>query len=408
MKISASAARRLAIRCQGLDGQWRLSDGKEGIAEVIERLGYVQIDTIAVVQRAHHHTLWSRFPAYAPQMLDELLAQDRRVFEGWNCAHVAAYLPICDYRYYRAMMRAYAKSPRARRWLDENGELARDVLERIRKEGPLASADFAAPPEFVRGTWWNWKPSKRALEVLFSTGELMVARRRGFQRIYDLTERVLPAGTDTTAPDEAELGHFVVRRALAGLGLASLKALRPLCRRCKDLPGALERLVDSGEVVRVQVKGMEGEAYALARTLDEEMGQLGRSRRLHILSPFDNLTRREQMSALFGFEYRLECYVPAAERRYGYFCLPILWGERFVGRLDSKADRKKRSFIVRRLTFEPDTIGYDRLLPTLAKKLWSFAAFNACDRISLEQVVPEEAGTALRRALDGRGPEQAI
>ena len=169
----------------------------------------------------------------------------------------------------------------------------------------------------------------------------------------------------------------------------------------------IERLVDSGEVARVQVKGRGGEVYALTRTLDEEMGQLGRSRRLHILSPFDNLTRREQMSALFGFEYRLECYVPAAERRYGYFCLPILWGERFVGRLDSKADRKKQTFIVRRLTFEPDTMGYERLLPALAKKLWSFATFNACDRISLEQVVPEEATAPLKRALDARELEQA-
>ena len=173
-----STARKLAIGCQGLDAPWKLPKGKEGVAQVIERLGYVQIDTIAVVQRAHHHTLWSRRWDYTPQMLHELQAQDRRVFEWWG--HAASYLPMCDYRYYLPRMRAFAERQKTRDWLGQNAQLVGDVVDRIRDEGPLGSSDFSAP-EGKRGSWWDWKPAKRALETLFNTGEMMVTERRNFQ-----------------------------------------------------------------------------------------------------------------------------------------------------------------------------------------------------------------------------------
>jgi uncharacterized protein YcaQ len=392
MKISLSTARKLAIRCQGLDGRWNLPKGKEGIAQVIERLGYVQIDTIAVVQRAHHHTLWSRRPDYTPQMLHQLLAQDRRVFEYW--AHAASYVPICDYRYYLPRMRAFAERPRTREWLEQNAELTKDVTDRIREEGPLGSADFSAP-EGKRGSWWDWKPAKRALETLFSMGELMITERRNFQRIYDLTERVLPAGIDTAEPDDSEMARFVIRRALSGSGFASMEGrYNP-----KAVPEIIQKLVDSGKVIQVEIEGLDGEAhYALTKNIEEATK---RSRkRLHILSPFDSLViNRRRLKELFGFEYKLECYFPAAKRRYGYFCLPILWGEQFVGRLDSKADRKQKTLIIRNIAFEPDFKDYDRLMPALAKKLHAFATFNGCDHIVVEQAVPGKAKLLLQRGL---------
>lgn len=392
MKISMSTARKLAIRCQGLDAPWKLPKGKEGIAQVIERLGYVQIDTISVVQRAHHHTLWARRRDYTQEMLHELQAQDRRIFEWWG--HAASYLPMCDYRYYLPRMRAIAESQKTRDWLEQNAQLVKDVVDRIRNEGPLGSSDFSAP-EGKRGSWWDWKPAKQVLETLFNTGEVMVTERRKFQRIYDLTERVLPAGISATEPDEDEIARFVIRRVL-GRGFTSINALR----YTEGIPDAMEELVDSGEVVPVEIKGLDyTQYYALAKNVEEASK---RSRkRLHILSPFDSLvSNRRWLKELFGFDYRLECYFPAAKRQYGYFCLPALWGNEFVGRLDSKADRKKRTFIIRKMVFEPDFEDYEGLLPALAERLHAFSDFNGCERIVVEKVVPDKAKLPFMRELD--------
>ena len=399
MKISASTARKLAIRCQGLDGRWNLPSGKEGIAQVIEQLGYIQIDTIAVVQRAHHHTLWSRRPDYMPQMLHELQAQDRRVFEYW--ARAASYIPTSDYRYYLPRMRAFAAKPQTRQWLEENAQLAKNVIDRIRREGPLGSADFSTPPG-KRSSWWDWKPAKKALETFFSMGELMVTERRNFQRIYDLKERVLPAGTDTTEPDEDEMERFVIRRTLNGLGFASNNAIRWRRHNTMSISEVIEEMVDSGEVTSIEIEGLDGEAYyALTKHIGEAAKQHGDQRIIHILSPFDNLViNRGRLKELFDFEYKLECYLPAAKRRYGYFCLPILWGEQFVGRLDPKADRKNKIFIVRKMIFEPDFKDYDDLLPGLAEKLHAFTAFNECDQIVVEETVPEKFKAPLTKELD--------
>lgn len=325
MKISASAARRLAVQCQGLDGGWRLPKGKEGAAQVLERLGYVQIDTIAVVERAHHHVLWTRHPNYDPRMLHDLQAKDRRVFETWT--HAAAYAPTRDYRYHLPVMRA--RVDRLRRWMKQNAQMMETALDRIRREGPLGSADFEDPRR--RGPWWDWKPAKIALEMLLLTGELMITERRNFHRIYDLTERVLPAGTDTSEPAPEETARFVVRRLLGSLGVASLHEIRwDLSESRRDsrqaVSGAIREMVDSGEVTPVEVEGAEGEGYyALTESL--EAASKRRRTQVHLLSPFDNLVIwRRRLKKLFGFDYTQEFYVSAPKRRYGYFCLPILWG----------------------------------------------------------------------------------
>lgn len=403
MKISRSTARRMALKCQGLNGPWLLPQGKEGVAQVIERLGYVQIDTIAVVQRAHHHTLWSRRPDYMPQMLHELQAVDRRVFEYW--APAASYVPMRDYRYYLPRMRASAERPRTRQWLEGNAQITQEVRDRIHSEGPLGSIHFKTPPEFKRGTpgtWWSWKPAKQALETLFSMGELMVAERHNFQRIYDLRERVLPPGTDTTEPDVDEVGRFMARMILGSHGVASVNGTHWRGQRLrKVIYEAIQELNDSGEVTSVDVEGAEGEAYYALTKVLEEASEEGRSRSyLHILSPFDSLViSRHRLKRLFEFDYRLECYTPAAKRRYGYFSLPVLWGEKFVGRMDSKAERKSGTFIVRQLTFEPDVDGFDDLLPLLADRLRAFAAFNGCGEFVVERTEPGKVRNLLEFEL---------
>ena len=397
MPITAARARRIALFCQGLDGHRRNCPGPEGAAETIEGLGYVQIDTIAVVQRAHEHILWSRQPDYDPRMLHQLLAEDRRVFEYWT--HAASYVPMADYRYYVRRMRAQARGGRTGAWLKENRGTVADVRRRIRQEGALAASEFEDPSR-KRGPWWDWKPAKRALECLFDTGELMISQRRNFQRVYDLTERVLPDWVETAPPEPAEQARWAVRRALGNGGVAAVADMRWWHRDHQALATAAAELAASGEVTAVYVREWESKGYALAEAVEATRRPSRRKPTLHILSPFDNLViRRPQLERLFGFEYTIECYTPAAKRRYGYFCLPLLWGQLFAGRLDAKAERKERVLALRKLVFEPETGDWDALLPALAASLKRFARFNGCDEVRVEAVLPRKMKAPLKREL---------
>ena len=393
-KLSSATARCLALRAQGLDGAWKPGRGRAAVARAVEHLGYVQIDTISVVQRAHEHVLWTRVPGYDPAMLDWLQSRDRRVFEYW--AHAAAYLPFSEFRYYLPRMRGAAGWRRDREWRDRNEPFVQTVLERIRAEGPLGSSDFEHQPG-DRGAWWGWKPAKMALETLYNTGELMVTARRGFQRIYDLPERVIPAGTDTTEPSgEEQVRHFT-RRALQVLGVASLAQVRkPFGNRRADT--VLPDMLSEGEVVEVALEGLDEPYYALPATL-ERLPRAGR-KRVHLLSPFDNLViDRYRLRALFDFDYRIECYTPAAKRQYGYYVLPILWGDELVGRLDPKAERKDRVLRVNSLVMEPGFADHEAFPPALAGKLREYAAFNGCDEVVVAKTTPRKWRAPLVRAL---------
>lgn len=396
-RISLATARRLAIDAQGFGGRGRLPQGKEGVARTVERLGYVQIDTIAVVERAHHHTLWSRRPDYSPQMLDDLQARDRRIFEYWT--HAAAFLPMRDYRFSLPRMKAYAASSRIHDFLQTNSSVVRQIISRIRSEGPLGSSDFEAEAGKQRGSWWDWKPAKTALEFLFWTGQLMVSHRRGFERRYDLTERVLPPGTDTHLPSAEESARFLVRRTLGGLGVSSFQHWS--LRRTPGLEEALRDLQATGEIVALRIEGHGTTPhFALAPALRSAAGGRRPAPQVHILSPFDNLVIwRDPLKRLFDFDYKLECYTPAPQRRYGYFCLPILWGQQFVGRLDAKANRAQKILGVRALVFEPGFSGFEELLPPLAAKLGEFAVFNGCHRVRIEQATPRKTLAPLTKAL---------
>ena len=388
LSLSLDQARRIFVQSQRLAPS-SLGTSKEGTAQVIEHLGYVQIDTISVVARAHHHTLWNRCPDYDPLFLHNLMAVDRRIFEYW--AHAIAFLPLSDYRYYIPRMERHRTSSRAwlSAWKQEHGHVLDEVLSRIRKEGALASKDFVPPPGTVRGTWWDWKPSKRALEILFWQGDLMISERRNFQKIYDLTERVLPPGTNTTRPSKEELGCFHVRRALNGLGVARPKEIRDAFH-IVDLSGisqTLKEMEQSRDVVRLSIEGLDDSYYALPKTLESD--PVTPSDQAHILSPFDNLTiQRERMNRLFDFEYTIECYLPEAKRHYGYFVLPILWRDELIGRLDAKADRKTRTLIVKKLWFEPTVKAIDETLPSLSESLVQFAQFNGCAAIEIQAIEP--------------------
>jgi uncharacterized protein YcaQ len=290
-----------------------------------------------------------------------------------------------------------ALSSRQKVWITEHKEVMDHVLARIRAEGALGTSDFKAPEGFNGGSWWSgWKPAKRALEVYFNMGVLLVSERRTFQRIYDLRERVIPEGADHPGPDEAARHDFLLRRVVSTLGIVPEGHLY-WWRRARPGEAALDRALEAGLVTQVAVEGQDDELwYAWTDALpvlDSDPVQA-----LHILSPFDNLTiRRAWMEQVFGWAYRLECYLPKAKRRYGYFSLPLLWGTRFIGRVDAKADRKPRTLIVRQLTFEPDFDAYDEVMPLLADRLRAFATFNDCDTVNVERVTPSRYKPALDR-----------
>ncbi|MBI2504294.1 MAG: YcaQ family DNA glycosylase [Candidatus Latescibacteria bacterium] len=397
MKVSLAEARRLLLAAQGLESNWKLPPGTEGAAQVVERLGYVQIDTIAVIERAHHHVIWTRHPGYKAAHLDDLLSRERRVFEYW--AHAAAYLPMRDYRYYLPRIRYFAEEHRARHWLAENRALAKKVLGRIAAEGPLGTADFEHKGE-QRGPWWDWKPAKRALEYLFWSGKLMIAGRRNFQRLYDLSERVLPPNLDTSAPRPEESARFVARRALQSQGLTTAKQKDEGLSDTKRVGRALAELTEAGEAVRVQVEGLEKETFFAWNPL--LAAPRSRRRQLHLLSPFDNLViDRRRTARFFDFEYRIECYTPAPKRKYGYFTLPILWGDELVGRLDPKAERQEGVFRVKKLVLEPGFTPGEVFCQALARKLRAFTTFHGCDEVLVEATQPAGVRAALRRALKG-------
>lgn len=401
--LSIKSARKIALKAQLLDSSNNLPEGREGIAQVIEKLGYIQIDTISVVEWAHHHTLWTRPPDYNPDMLYKLQAEDHRIFEYWG--HAASYLPVSDYRYYLPQMKAY-NDPK-KKWVKQRfqkyGQVMDLVLERIRKEGPLCSKDFVSSSGEKRSTWWDWKPAKAALELLFWKGDLMITERRNFQKIYDLTERVLPESVDTTVPDENELGRFLVHRALSAYGIAVEKEIRNHINSADKevIKKAIIDLVDAGEVERFFIEEQgKSTYYSLTETIKKPLNYGEKREDVFILSPFDNLIiQRDRTRRLFSFDYALECYVPAVKRKFGYFVLPVLWGNRFVARLDAKADRKKKALILRNLIFEPEFIDYNDFILLFAEKLWDFARFNKCDNIEIETVVPAKTKPVLIKYL---------
>lgn len=378
-KVSLARARAFILHRQMLsDGS---ASGTANVLQVLGRLGYVQIDTINVVERAHHHTLWSRAAGYRPDMLGEL-QKGGKVFEYW--AHAMCYLPMADYRFYRRHM---AEFPDRSRWYQgyykKYGRLAEEVLARIKAEGPLSAADFEAPKRRKRQGWWDWKPAKTALEMLFYRGDLMVADRRGFQRVYDLTPRVLPKGIDASLPGEKEARRFFVRRALSAMGLAAEGDIGKYIA-VGGKPGAvLAEMEKNKEVIRVQITGLAKPQFALAELLDEMEGKPSPGEGVKLLSPFDNaVILRQRTRDLFGLDFSMECYLPHNKRKYGYFSLPILWRNVLVGRLDPKADREAGALVVRSLHLErrqPESF-----FSELAAELERYADFNRCGSIKLE------------------------
>lgn len=390
--ISQDDARRMALRNQLLSGHMYSTNDKEVVLRIINRLGYVQIDTIAVVDRAHHHTIWTRYPEYKPEMLHELQADDKQVFEYWG--HAMSYLPMSDYRFYLPRMRAFA-DPNGKWERDrfaKYGHLMEPTLKRIRDEGPLSSKDFESYQSTQSDSGTHPKPMKAALELLFWRGDIMISERRRFMRFFDLTERVLPDTVDTKFPTDDELGRFLVRRALSVHGVCREEEICEYIHSgSKELISlSLRDLIEEGEVIPVTIESDRYPFnYAFAKSFEKSISEMMNSSQVHFLSPFDNLIiQRDRTKRLFGFDYALECYVPPARRKYGYYVLPVLWRDRLVARMDPKVNRKLSTLMIHNLVFEPGFSEFEEFLPLLADKLNEFTRHHDCAEIELGKITP--------------------
>jgi uncharacterized protein len=406
LNLTLAAARALHLAAQGLLQPRRRKALKADVLDAIRTMGVLQIDTIHVVARSPYLVLWSRLGDYPQAWLEEHLAEGA-LFEYW--AHEACFVPIEDY----GLLRHRMVDPGSMgwkysvKWMEERRADVERVLQHIRSNGPVRSADFERT-DGKAGGWWEWKPEKRSLEVLFTAGELMIARRHNFQRVYDLAERVLPGWDDSRMPGMEETRRELALKTVRALGLARSAWVADYYRTRPPRPD-LEALAGEGLLLRARVEGWKDTVYVHRDLADlaQAASEGGLSPTLTtILSPFDPVVwDRRRALDLFGFDYRLECYTPAPKRRYGYFTLPILRRGALVGRIDAKAHRRAGSFELKNLVLEPGVRITDRFVRDVAGALQRLANWHGCPQVVLQACQPAGFGAALLAELDPQGVE---
>ena len=359
LTITNQQARRVILSLQGLADPPRLRLGLNGLHDLIKRLGYVQVDSIQWVERAQHMILYARNQTYRPKHLKHLLETDRTLFENWT--HDASVIPTNFYPYWRHKFDR-DKSRILSRFTNWQGEgyisKCNDLMEKIETGGPLRSRDLK-PPDSGPQEMWQWHDGKTALEFLWRTGRLCISGREGFQKRYDLARNGVCAEHFDLRVSEEEFIDWACRSALERLGFGTAGDIARFWDlvSIKEANQWLERQ-DSKTVIQVKVAGMqkgdEKTHYArcdivdLIKTLDEP------PKRLRVLSPFDPVIRnRKRLEWLFGFDYRIEIYVPEHKRKWGYYVFPLLEGDRLIGRIDMRAQRKDETLEVKKLWYEP-------------------------------------------------------
>jgi len=364
----------MILLAQKLSGQELLST-----LPVIKHIGHVQIDTISVVERAHHHTLWTRNKNYKTSEIDELMAK-RNIFEYWS--HAASYLPIQSYRYCLPRMRLYQTGKN--HWFKADKKTLKYVLDTIKAEGAKKAGDFKS--ERKNSEWFDWAPAKKALEQLFMDGTLMVSQREGFHKVYDLKENVLPQGLDTSYPSDREFAEFLILSQLQSQAIASGDEISYQRGAQTKLLVAktLAHMLEDKKLIQVKIEKSHKCFYLTPDSLTNLEQTKMNVKQVHILSPFDNLViQRKRLKYFFDFDYQIECYIPSHKRKYGYFCLPLLVGDQFVGRMDAKADRKSNTFIVKKIFYEQADVKKS-VVKALEKKIKEFADFNSCSKLIYE------------------------
>ncbi len=396
IQLTNDHVRLMMLAALGLLEPPRQPAVKADVLQAIRRMGALQIDTIHVVARSPYLSLFSRLGAYEPRWLDELLAEGA-LFEYW--AHAASFLPIEDYPYYRRMMLTprFGWSNREA-WEVAHPQVSEMVLERLCKEGALRSVDFENPNPLSTGgfhkggTWWNWKEEKMALEHLLTAGLVMVARRQKFQRVYDLRQRILPDWDDARTPSHAEVQRALALKTVRALGIAHPEWVPDYFRISKrEIGRLLQELAVEGQLLKVSVAGWDVPAYVHPeqRSLLETAAAGGLTATLTaLLSPFDALVwDRRRTRAVFNFDFALECYLPAPRRKYGYFCLPVLWRGNLVGRADAKAHRQAGLFEIKTLYLEPGVDYSDEMQAEIQAAVQRCADWHGTPEVVIQKIV---------------------
>ncbi|MBE1159768.1 YcaQ family DNA glycosylase [Dyella sp. 7MK23] len=384
---------------------------REDVLITIQRMRLLQIDSIHVVARSPYLVLHSRLGSYPQSWLEEAL-EAGRIAECW--AHEACFVAATDIGFHRAWRTQYE----SKHWADKHAARTRDanladmqaLLERVRNSGPVRASDFERTDRGASG-WWEWKPEKRWLEAWFASGELMVTRRERFQRVYDLAERVLAKLDPAFDPSlltwtHAELRKRFILDSVRALGITQARWIADYFRLKPTVDETeLAPLLASGELLSVPVTGWNSRAYVHRDHLGLlEKARDGRLRATHtaLLSPFDPLVwDRARLREMFDFDYSIECYLPEAKRKYGYYVLPILHRGRLIGRLDAKAHRAEGVFEIKALFLEEQVEPTPRLLQELAQTIADTAAWHGTPKLKLGRCRPAAVASALRACWRG-------
>ncbi len=378
-----------AVACRIFLDRHALSEAPSGpakgaaLAALIDRIGFVQVDSINTVARAHHMILWARRQSYHPDALKRLVEKDRALWEHWT--HDASILPVSLFPMWQLRFQRDADRLRTswKTWFRDGYEAQFDrILRRIEDHGPVKSADVSEGEARGRGGWWDWHPSKTALEWLWRTGQLAITRRDGFHKVYDLTERVIPEAHRGTVPDRALKVDWACGSALDHLGFGTSGEIAAYWNAVTpdEARAWVRAALADGSVIEVDVIGARSQARRMVtRPATLSATPPEPTSRLRILSPFDPALRdRDRAEHLFGFRYRIEVFVPEPKRTYGYYVFPVLEGDRLIGRIDAKAFRDESVLRVKAFWPEPGIrLGTVRLAK-LEAELDRMARFADC------------------------------
>ena len=397
--ISKTTARRLAITRQRLAGE-QPPPTPEGIMEVVRDLGCLQLDPISAVARSHLLVLWSRLGAYKPADLDKLIYEERHLFEYW--AHVASIVLTEDYPVHHWRMRQYGRgegedgwSERVREWLATNQVLYDFILAEITEKGALMSRQLEPEDKvsnaWVSSGWTNGRDVGQMIDFLWGQGKITVSGRSGGQKVWDLTERCFPDWTPRDQWDEAQVVAYAAQKAIRALGVATITQIKAHYTRGRypDLPNALATLEAQGTISRVSVEDLPGVWYIHTEDLPllERIEAGEWQPRTTLLSPFDNLIcDRARTEALWDFYFRIEIYVPADKRQYGYYVLPILHGDQLIGRIDPQFNRKTKTLHVNNIYAEPKAPA--KAAGAIQKSIESLAGFIGAKQIEYGNIAP--------------------
>ncbi|TDK37449.1 winged helix-turn-helix domain-containing protein [Rhizobium deserti] len=387
--IPNEQARRIFMERQQLSLPPGRALTKAGLLQLIDDLGFVQVDSIATVERAHNMILFSRNQTYRREHLTALLEKDRELFEHWT--HDASIIPARFFRYWKHRFRRREPiiAERWKKWHGEDFDAAfAETLQHICENGAIMSRDMKAE-EHKSGGWWNWHPNKTALEYFWHTGKLAIGGRVNFQKIYDLTERVIPPHHYQPEVSEAEFTDWACRNALQKLGFATSGEIAAFWDIVTPEEAKNWVRQHRDELVEVLIETADGSkprlSFAFAGFIQTLADLPEPPARVRVLSPFDPLLRnRDRAERLFNFFYRIEVFVPEPKRQYGYYVFPLLEGDRMIGRIDMKADRKSGTLEVRKLWLERGIRSSAGRLEKLEAELLRVGRFAGVSKITYQ------------------------